>query len=242
MNDTLVYFTKDPVHRRWHHHQLTFALLYAFHENFILPLSHDEVSHGKRSLLSKMPGDRWQQFANLRALLGWMWAHPGRQLLFMGGEIGQSDEWRHDGSVDWHLLQYPEHRGVQDLVRALNRSYVAEPALWERDFDWSGFRWLDCDDADNSVLSFVRLSADGGRMLTCVANLTPVVRHGYRVGLPAGGRWREVLNTDSAEFAGSGAGNGEVEAEPVPWGPEQHSAPLTLPPLAVIWLVPSDQS
>jgi 1,4-alpha-glucan branching enzyme len=241
MNDTLVYFTKEPVHRRWHHHQLTFALLYAFHENFILPLSHDEVSHGKRSLLSKMPGDRWQQFANLRALLGWMWAHPGRQLLFMGGEIGQNDEWKHDGSVDWHLLEYPEHRGVQDLVRALNHTYLGEAALWERDFDWSGFRWLDCDDADNSVLSFLRLSADGSRMLACVANLTPVVRHGYRIGLPAGGRWREALNTDAAHFGGSGVANGDLDAEPVPWGDQPCSVALTLPPLGVVWLVPEHQ-
>ena len=241
MNDTLVYFTKEPVHRRWHHHQLTFALLYAFHENFILPLSHDEVSHGKRSLLSKMPGDRWQQFANLRALLGWMWAHPGRQLLFMGGEIGQNDEWKHDGSVDWHLLEYPEHRGVQDLVRALNHTYLAEPALWERDFDWNGFRWLDCDDADNSVLSFARLSADGSRILVCIANLTPVVRHGHRIGVPAGGRWREALNTDAAHFGGSGVGNGGIDAEPVPWGDQPCSVALTLPPLGVLWLVPEHQ-
>jgi 1,4-alpha-glucan branching enzyme len=242
MNDTLSYFTKEPVHRRWHHHQLTFALLYAFHENFILPLSHDEVSHGKRSLLAKMPGDRWQQFANLRALLGWMWAHPGRQLLFMGGEIGQNDEWKHDGSVDWHLLQFPEHRGVQDLVRTLNRIYLHEPALWERDFDWSGFRWLDCDDADNSVLSFLRLSADGGRALACVANLTPVVRHGYRIGVPAAGRWREALNTDATGLGGSGVGNGDLEAEAVPWGDQPFSVALTLPPLGVLWLVPEAQS
>ena len=241
MNDTLVYFTKEPVHRRWHHHQLTFALLYAFHENFILPLSHDEVSHGKRSLLSKMPGDRWQQFANLRALLAWMWAHPGRQLLFMGGEIAQNDEWKHDGSIDWHLLEHPEHRGVQDLVRVLNHTYLGERALWERDFDWSGFRWLDCDDADNSVLSFARLSTDGSRMLACVANLTPVVRHGYRVGVPAGGRWTEALNTDAAHFGGSGMTNGDVDAEPVPWGDQPCSVALTLPPLGVLWLVPEHQ-
>ena len=184
MNDTLVYFGKDPIHRRYHHHELTFALLYAFTENFILPLSHDEVVHGKGSLLSRMPGDRWQQFANLRALLAWMWAHPGRPLLFMGGEIGQNDEWRHDRSVDWHLLDYPEHAGVQAMVRALNTVYRREPALWEQDFDWTGFRWIDPNDADNSVLSFLRFPVSGGRTVACVANLTPVLRHGYRVGLP----------------------------------------------------------
>jgi 1,4-alpha-glucan branching enzyme len=238
MNDTLTYFSKDPVHRRFHHHELTFALLYAFQENFILPLSHDEVSHGKGSLLEKMPGDRWQKFANLRALLGLMWAHPGRQLLFMGGEIGQSAEWSHDRSLDWHLLQYPEHAGVQRLVRTLNGVYRDTPALWERDFDWTGFRWLDPNDADHSVLSFLRHSADGSRHLACVANLTPVVRYDYRIGLPVGGRWVEVLNTDAPQFAGSGLGNGTVQADGGPWQDMGHSAALTLPPLAVLWLVP----
>ena len=176
MNDTLVYFGKDPIHRRYHHHELTFALLYAFTENFILPLSHDEVVHGKGSLLTRMPGDRWQQFANLRALLAWMWAHPGRPLLFMGGEIGQNDEWHHDRSIDWHLLDYPEHAGVQALVRALNTVYRREPALWEQDFDWTGFRWIDPNDADNSVLSFLRFPVSAGRTIACVANLTPVLR------------------------------------------------------------------
>ena len=197
MNDTLVYFSKDPVHRRWHHHELTFALLYAFTENFILPLSHDEVAHGKGSLLGKMPGDRWQQFANLRALLAWMWAHPGRPLVFMGGEIAQNDEWNHDASVDWHLLGYPEHAAVQALVRALNTVYRAEPALWEQDFDWPGFRWIDPDDSDNSVLSFLRFPASTGRPVACLANLTPVPRPDYRVGLPHAGRWVEILNSDS---------------------------------------------
>ncbi len=241
MNDTLTYFSKDPVHRRFHHHELTFALLYAFQENFVLPLSHDEVSHGKGSLLEKMPGDRWQKFANLRALLGWMWAHPGRQLLFMGGEFGQSAEWNHDRSLDWHLLQYPEHAGVQHLVRTLNGVYRQQPALWERDFDWTGFHWLDPNDADHSVLSFLRHNADGTRHLACVANLTPVVRYDYRVGLPAGGRWVEVLNTDSPDFAGSGVGNATVVADGGPWQDQPHSATLTLPPLAVLWLVPASR-
>jgi 1,4-alpha-glucan branching enzyme len=241
MNDTLDYFSKDPVHRRWHHHELTFALLYAFHENFVLPLSHDEVVHGKRTLLSKMPGDRWQQFANLRALLAWMWAHPGRQLLFMGGELGHNDEWNHDRSLDWHLLDYPEHSGIQRLVRALNHLYRSEPALWERDFDWSGFRWIDPNDADNSVLSFVRSSADGGRALTCIANLTPVVRPGFRIGVPRSGRWIEVLNTDWTDFGGSGVGNHDLDGDDVPWHDLDHSVALTLPPLAVMWLVPAGQ-
>ena len=196
MHDTLVYFAKDPVHRRYHHHELTFALLYAFSENFILPLSHDEVAHGKGSLLGKMPGDRWQQFANLRALLAWMWAHPGRQLLFMGGEIAQNSEWRHDGSLDWHLLDYPEHAGVQALVRALNTVYRQEPALWEQDFDWPGFRWINPNDSENSVLSFLRFPIEDGRPIACVANLTPVPRHDYRIGLPQPGRWVEILNSD----------------------------------------------
>jgi 1,4-alpha-glucan branching enzyme len=236
MNDTLVYFSKDPIHRRYHHHELTFALLYAFTENFILPLSHDEVVHGKGSLLSRMPGDRWQKFGNLRALLAWMWAHPGRQLLFMGGEIGQSEEWRHDRSVDWHLLQYPEHAGVQAMVRALNTVYRREPALWAQDFDWTGFRWIDPNDADNSVLSFLRFPKADGRTVACVANLTPVLRSGYRVGLPQPGRWAEIFNSDSSEFAGSNALTGDVEAEAVPWNDLDYSAELTLPPLGVVWL------
>ena len=236
MNDTLEYFAKNPIYRRHHHHELTFALLYAFTENFILPLSHDEVVHGKGSLLSKMPGDRWQQFANLRALLAWMWAHPGRPLLFMGGEIGQNDEWRHDASVDWHLLEYPEHAGVQAMVRALNDVYRQEPALWEQDFDWTGFRWIDPNDADNSVLSFLRFPVSSGRTIACVANLTPVPRQGYRVGLPQPGRWVEIFNSDSAKFGGSNATVGDVTAEAVGWNDLGHSAELTLPPLGVVWL------
>ena len=236
MNDTLVYFGKDPIHRRYHHHELTFALLYAFTENFILPLSHDEVVHGKGSLLTRMPGDRWQQFANLRALLAWMWAHPGRPLLFMGGEIGQNDEWHHDHSIDWHLLDYPEHAGVQALVRVLNTIYRREPALWEQDFDWTGFRWIDPNDADNSVLSFLRFPVSAGRTIACVANLTPVLRHGYRVGLPQPGRWVEIFNSDSSEFGGSNALTGEVTAEAISWNDLDYSAELTVPPLGVVWL------
>ena len=236
MNDTLVYFSKDPVHRRYHHHELTFALLYAFTENFILPLSHDEVAHGKGSLLGKMPGDRWQQFGNLRALLAWMWAHPGLPLLFMGGEIAQNDEWDHDTSVDWHLLDYPEHAGIQALVRALNTVYRAEPALWEQDFDWGGFRWIDPDDSDNSVLSFLRFPASAGRPVACVANLTPVPRPDYRIGLPLPGRWTEILNSDSADFGGSNTLAGTVTAEAPGWNDLDYSATITVPPLGVVWL------
>jgi 1,4-alpha-glucan branching enzyme len=238
MHDTLEYFSKDPVYRRYSHHQLTFSLMYAFSENFILPLSHDEVVHGKRSLLEKMPGDRWQQLANLRALYGYMWAHPGKKLLFMGQEFAQVSEWSHERSLDWHLLESAEHGGVQSLVRDLNHVYREEPALWDRDFDHEGFSWLEPNDADANVLAFARTDTRG-RPLVCVCNLSPVVRQGYRVGLPRGGLWRERLNTDSAHYGGSNVGNGgRLEAEPVPWHGQGHSAALTLPPLAVLWLTP----
>ncbi len=239
MHDTLDYFAKESVYRRFHHNELTFGLLYAFTENFALPLSHDEVVHGKGSLLNKMPGDRWQKAANLRALYGWMWAHPGKQLLFMGGELAQSAEWNHNVSLDWHLLEYDEHRGVQDLVREVNRVYGAEPALYERDFTPDGFRWIDASDVDSNVLSFFRVGADGERVVACIANLAPVLREGYRIGLPTGGTWLEVLNTDAAQFGGSGAGNGgSVEATGESWHGQPHSAYLTLPPLSVLWLRP----
>jgi 1,4-alpha-glucan branching enzyme len=240
MHDTLGYFAQDPVYRRYHHNELTFSLVYAFTENFILPLSHDEVVHGKGSLLSKMVGDRWQQLANLRALYGYMWAHPGKQLLFMGGEFAQEQEWSHERSLDWHLLESPEHAGVQNLVRELNHVYQATPALWEVDFDGAGFWWLEANAADDNVVAFVRAGRDpASDVLVCVANLSPVVRGGYRVGLPRAGRWREVLNTDAGEFGGGGAGNwGAVDADPSPWHNQPWSAELTLPPLGVLWLVP----
>jgi 1,4-alpha-glucan branching enzyme len=240
MHDTLGYFQHEPIHRRFHHHELTFSLVYAWNENFILPLSHDEVVHGKGSLLAKMPGDRWQQLANLRALYGFMWAHPGKKLLFMGGEFAQEAEWNETaGSLDWHLLEQREHGGVQHLVRDLNRVYRAEPALWEADFEGSGFRWVEANDADANVLAFLRLSADGSRRLICLCNFSPVPRHDYRIGLPEPGRWREVLNTDSAHYGGSGVGNlGAVEAEARPWHELPYSAEVTLPPLGVVWLVP----
>ncbi len=242
MHDTLGYFARDPVHRRFHHHELTFSMIYAFSENFILPLSHDEVVHGKGSLLSKMPGDRWQRFANLRALYAYMWAHPGKKLLFMGQEFAQEAEWNHEHSLDWHLLAQSEHAGVQSLVRELNAAYRAEPALWRRDFDGGGFAWLEANDAVSNVFAFVRHGADHERPLVCVCNLSPIVRHHYRVGLPLGGSWAERINTDSSEFGGGGIGNGPVVAERQPWHGQLHSAELTLPPLAVLWLAPAESA
>jgi 1,4-alpha-glucan branching enzyme len=240
MNDTLEYFSKESIHRRFHHHELTFSLVYAWNENFVLPLSHDEVVHGKRSLLAKMPGDRWQQLANLRALYGYMWAHPGKQLLFMGGELAQEREWSEPaGSLDWHALENPDHAGVQAAVRDLNAAYVAEPALWELDFTHEGFRWLEPNASAENVLAFARVSADGKRWVVCISNLSPVVREEWRVGLPAAGRWREAVNTDSRFYGGSDVGNGwGIEAEASPWHEQAHSATVTLPPLATIWLVP----
>jgi 1,4-alpha-glucan branching enzyme len=239
MHDTLTYFQKDPVYRRFHHHTLTFSLMYAFSENFVLPLSHDEVVHGKGSLLNKMPGDRWQKFANLRSLYAYMWAHPGKKLLFMGGELAEWEEWDEDGSLHWNLLEYPEHQGVQSLVRDLNRLYRTEPALHEVDFDARGFRWLEPNDAANNVLAFARLDELGERPVVCVLNLSPVPRYDYRVGMPTCCRWRELLNTDSAFYGGSGVGNmGGVEAEALPWHDQPFSALLTLPPLGAVWLVP----
>jgi len=240
MHDTLDYFHHEPIHRRFHHGELTFGLIYAWTENFILPLSHDEVVHGKGSLLNKMPGDRWQQLANLRALYAWMWAHPGKQLLFMGGELGQEGEWDHDGELDWWVLEHWEaHRRLRCMVRDLNRVYQSQPALWEQDFEHDGFEWIDADDSDQSVASFIRRRAGGGvdGAVVCVANLTPVPRLHYRVGLPAPGVWIELLNTDALEWGGGGLGNlGAFHADDVPWHGRRWSASLTLPPLSVLWL------
>jgi 1,4-alpha-glucan branching enzyme len=240
MHDTLDYFHHEPVHRRYHHHELTFGMLYAFTENFVLPLSHDEVVHGKGSLLQKMPGDRWQQLANLRALYAWMWAHPGKKLLFNGAELAQDREWSHDRSLDWHLLDHPSHAGVDKLLKTLNLLYKERPSLWEQDFEWTGFAWIDANDTDQSVLSFLRYPADrdNGKPLACIANLTPVPREGYRVGVPRGGWWHEILNTDATDFWGSGVVNGGVMADGYAWHGHDQSLALTLPPLAVVWLEP----
>jgi 1,4-alpha-glucan branching enzyme len=238
MHDTLRYFGHDPVHRKYHQNNLTFAMLYHHHENFILPLSHDEVVHGKRSLRGRMPGDDWQGFANLRALLAYQWFFPGKQLLFMGGEFGQQREWNEDGELDWRLLPAgPFHEGLQRLVQDLNRLYTAHAAFWSADYDPSGFQWIDCTDADHSVLSFLRAPREGAAEFAVVLNLTPVVREGYRIGLPRPGRWREVLNTDAAWYGGRGRGNaGAVWADSVPWHQQPGSAPLLLPPLSVVVL------
>ena len=239
MHDTLEYVSKEPVHRRWHHDDATFSLIYAWDENFVLPLSHDEVVHGKGALLRKLPGDEWQQFATLRALYGHMWAHPGKQLLFMGGELGQGTEWSESESLDWYVLDYPLHRGVLDCVADLNRVYRSEPSLWEADHRPGGFEWLVGDAREDNVLAYARFTADRSRVLVCLASFSPVVRHHWRLPLPLGGRWREALNTDAAEYGGSGIGNlGVVEAEAEPFHGRPFSAAVTLPPLATVWLVP----
>jgi 1,4-alpha-glucan branching enzyme len=237
MHDTLAYMGKDPIHRKYQHADLTFRGLYAFTENFVLPLSHDEVSHGKGSLLAKMPGDEWQRFANLRLLYGYMYAQPGKKLLFMGGEFGQSGEWQHDHSLDWHLLQYPFHAGVSAWVADLNRVYRFEPALHELDCDPAGFEWVDASDWQHSVISFLRRGRSEVEAVLVVCNFTPVPRHGYRVGVPAPGFWRELLNSDGREYGGSGVGNlGGTVGDAVPSHGRDHSLVLTLPPLAVVFL------
>ena len=237
MHDTLSYFSKEPIYRRYHHNNLTFSLMYAFSENFMLPISHDEVVHGKGSLIGKMPGDEWQSFANLRSLFAYMWAHPGKQLIFMGCEIGQYAEWNHDTSLDWHLLDNAPHKGVQLLVRDLNRAYKEVAALWEMDHSPEGFRWIDANDADNNVLSFFRSNEAGDEHLVCVCNLSPIPRTGFRLGLPQGGNYFEVVNSDAAVYGGTNMGNmGTVVAEDEPWHGLDHSAVITLPPLGVIWL------
>ncbi|HXW81083.1 MAG TPA: 1,4-alpha-glucan branching protein GlgB, partial [Acidimicrobiales bacterium] len=260
MHDTLRYFETDPIFRRYHQNDLTFGLLYAWHENFILPLSHDEVVHGKRSMLAKMPGDRWRQLANLRALYAWMWAHPGKKLLFMGSEMGEEGEWDNERPLDWWMLEHwPDHEKLRRLVAEVNRLYRAQPAFWEQDFSPDGFRWIDATDANDNVLSFFRVrkaAAPGGRapeevepswpsvpasdVVVCVANFSPEPHSGYRIGLPRPGRWLEVLNTDAKEWGGSGLGNqGEVWAQEAGWHGFSVSAEIVLPPLAVLWLVPA---
>ena len=236
MHDTLNYVSKDPIHRQHHHHDMTFGLLYAFSENFILPLSHDEVVYGKRSLIGKMPGDRWQRFANLRAYFGFMWGHPGKKLLFMGGEIAQEREWNHDRELDWPLLQDPIHAGVQRLVRDLNRLYASEPALHQRDCEPNGFQWTVSDDRANSVFSFVRYAANNPPVLV-VSNMTPVPRYGYRIGVPLDGAWREIFNSDSEFYGGSNIGNqGQVMAQAFAAHGQPYSVEIILPPLATIYL------
>jgi 1,4-alpha-glucan branching enzyme len=237
MHDTLRYFSEDPVHRRYHQDQLTFSIWYAFTENFMLPLSHDEVVHGKGSLIGRMPGDTWQQFANLRLLYGYMWGHPGKKLVFMGGEFGQRREWQHEESLEWHVLQYPEHAGLMQWVADLNRFYAGEPALHQTDFEAAGFEWIDCSDTQASVMSFLRKSRDGSRNVIIVCNFTPVPRENYTIGTPRPGYWAEALNSDATVYGGSGTGNlGGVSTRPVPAHGREHSLTLTLPPLAALIL------
>jgi 1,4-alpha-glucan branching enzyme len=236
MHDTLEYMSRDSIFRSYHHDRLTFRMIYAFNENFMLPLSHDEVVHGKGSLLGKMPGDEWRRFANLRLLYGYMFANPGKKLLFMGGEFGQVPEWDHDSSLEWHVLQYPPHAGLHAWVRDLNRLYQTQNALHVRDFRSDGFEWIDANDALNSVVSFVRLGS-AGELILVVCNFTPIPRYAYRVGVPQGGSWIELLNSDAAEYGGSNVGNlGNVVAERTPVHGRPWSLPLTLPPLATIFL------
>jgi len=236
MHDTLEYMRQDPIYRRFHHDKLTFRMLYAFHENFVLPLSHDEVVYGKGSLIGKMPGDDWQKFANLRALFGYMYAQPSKKMLFMGGEFGQWREWAHDAALQWELLEYPLHAGLQRWVRELNHVYKSEPALYEQDCDAAGFEWIDCGDAEASVVSLMRKAKTTTTIVLAICNFTPVPRHNYRVGAPRGGYWQEILNGDAAEYGGSNMGNlGGVEAAPVPLHGRTHSLTVTLPPLSVLF-------
>jgi 1,4-alpha-glucan branching enzyme len=237
MHDMLEYASKNPVHRRWSHNLITFSMLYAYTENFVLPFSHDEVVHGKGSLLDKMPGDAWQKYATLRTLYGFMYGHPGKKLLFMGCEFGQWREWNHDGSLDWHLLEDPAHAGLKRYVQALNWHYHAEPALHELDFDPSGLRWVDCNDNENSVVSFVRYGRHGREPVLMVFNFTPVPRPDYLVGAPGPGYYEERLNSDSALYGGSNVGNGGgVWSEPTPAHGFEHSIRVTVPPLGCLLL------
>jgi 1,4-alpha-glucan branching enzyme len=237
MHDTLVYMGNDPVHRKHHQDLLTFSMVYAFNENFALPLSHDEVTHGKGSLVGKMPGDEWQRFANLRLLYGYMYGHPGKKTLFMGGEFGQVREWQHEESLEWHVLQFPFHAGTQKWVKDLNRLYQREPALHEIDFEPNGFEWVDFHDWSNSVMSFIRRGRTSKDLILVVCNFTPVPRCDYRIGVPVDGLWREVLNSDAVEYCGGGIGNfGGAVADPIPMHGRPHSISLNLPPLGVLFL------
>jgi len=243
MHDILEYMSKDPVYRKYSHDRLTFSIWYAFYENFILPLSHDEVVHGKASLISKMPGDDWQKFANLRLLLGYMYTHPGKKLLFMGGEIGQWSEWNHEASIDWRLLDYDRHEMLRRWVRELNLMYRLEPALHELDFKSEGFEWINYGDYESSVISYLRKAESADEVILAACNFTPLPRHDYRVGVPFGGLWREILNSDAKEYYGSGQGNfGGVEAEPVSCMGRDYSLSLTLPPLAIVIMKGSPRS
>jgi 1,4-alpha-glucan branching enzyme len=239
MNDFLSYIEKEPVFRKYHQNLITFALLYAFHENFILSLSHDEVVHGKRSMLDKMPGDFWQKFANMRSLIAFMFGHPGKKLLFMGIEFGQWNEWNSAQSLDWHLSEYEPHQKLATCLADLNRLYKSEPAFYDEDFSWKGFEWIDFSDADNSIISFIRWTKDHSECLIFVCNFTPVPRENYRVGVPHAGYYQEIFNSDAEKYFGSNMGNnGGVTSQEIGCNGRQHSLGLTLPPLSTIILKP----
>jgi 1,4-alpha-glucan branching enzyme len=241
MNDTLKYMRFEPIHRKYHHDQLTFSMIYAFSENFMLPLSHDEIVHGKRSLQMQMPGDLWQKFANLRTLFTYMWTHPGKKLLFMGSDFGQWNEWDHDSEIQWDLLQHGSHRGLQRLVADLNAMYRREPALYEVDFEGHGFEWIDCHQRDDSILAFLRKAKNGADQVVVLCNFTPVVRHNCRFGVTRGGWYREIFNSDSEYYDGTNVGNHDgVEAEPIESQGRSFSINVTLPPLAVTVFKPAD--
>jgi len=239
MHDMLRYSHENPIHRRWHHNLITFSMLYAFSENFILPFSHDEVVHMKGSMWGKIPGDDWQKAATLRALYGYMYAHPGKKLMFMGAEFGQGREWNHDRSLDWHLLDAPLHRGVRQFMKDLNAAYRSQPALHQRDFDPAGFQWIDCNDSDNSVVSLTRRAIDPEDFVVAILNFTPVPRYGYVIGMPRAGIYRELLNSDSSAYGGSNIGNdGTVTTSPVAAHGHAQSVRLTLPPLGFLLFKP----
>ena len=239
MNDTLTYISQDPIFRKYHHNQMTFGMLYAFHENFILPISHDEVVHGKSSMVSKMPGDEWQKFANLRAYYGFMWGYPGKKLLFMGNEFAQWQEWDHDKGLEWQTLHAPNHSGVKRFIRDLNLVYKSEPSLYENDFDWKGFSWIDTNDTENSIFSFIRYAHSRDDFLIIISNFTPVVRHHYRIGVPVAGSYRELINSDKSIYWGSGiAYDGDYHTTDIPSHGQPHSLELTLPPLSTVILKP----
>jgi 1,4-alpha-glucan branching enzyme len=235
MHDTLQYLHHEPVHRVYHHNEITFSILYAWSENFLLPLSHDEVVHGKGALVNKFPGDRWQKLATLRALYGFMWAHPGKKLLFMGCEFAQNDEWRESQSLDWHLTQYGEHSGVQNLIAEINERYKIIPALWQKDVFADGFQWLVGDDGAGNTLAFTRWSEEGEPLLS-ITNFSPVPHENYRLPLPAPGTWTEVLNTDELKFGGSGVVNHVLVSAPEEHKGFAHSVVMRVPPLATVWL------
>lgn len=242
MNDMLCYMEMDSIFRKWHHQLLTFSLMYAFSENFILPLSHDEVVHGKKSLLNKMPGDYWQKFAGLRAFYGYMMAHPGKKLLFMGGEFGQFIEWKYDDSLDWHLLNYDMHKKLHEYVRQLNALYQSQHALWQNDYDWKGFNWIDCSDCTHSIVVFMRRGEEENKTIIVLCNFTPAVHEMYRIGVPEKGEYREIFNSDWEVFGGSGQQNGLLMTEDLEWHNQKQSLSLTVPPLSAIYLQRTAQS